>query len=292
MNSSDPHTELPHTEAPACPPGELPRYSGRVLMGCDSAGPGFVTIQEIEGKRHRPTWDEATEVEYIGRCKQKAETLAREIINQAMQRAQVEAQTIRDTATAEVAAAVAQARAEAETEAQVRLDAEVDAHVQAMSALLAGIQTLGQEVWEARRKDFATLAKSFTRRALGVEMDSRRAEVLERLMDQACTKLDSHREFTLKVAPQDLELAGSLMQAIQASRPDLGQWKLAADATLTLGGVVLETREMLADNAIGNRVALLDPFLDQLALPEDLEQARAEATPEPQASEEAGGPQS
>lgn len=93
MNSSDPHTELP-----ACPPGELPRYSGRVLMGCDSAGPGFVTIQEIEGKRHRPTWDEATEVEYIGRCKQKAETLAREIINQAMQRAQVEAQTIRDTA--------------------------------------------------------------------------------------------------------------------------------------------------------------------------------------------------
>ena len=47
-----------------------------------------------------------------------------------------------------------------------------------------------------------------------------------------------------------------------------------------LGGVVLETREMLADNAIGNRVALLAPFLDQLALPEDLEQARAEATPE------------
>jgi len=261
-------------------------------MGCDSAGPGFVTIQEIEGKRHRPTWDEATEVEYIGRCKQKAEALAREIINQAMQRAQVEAQTIRDTATAEVAAAVAQARAEAETEAQIRLDAEVDAHVQAMSALLAGIQTLGQEVWEARRKDFATLAKSFTRRALGVEMDSRRAEVLESLMDEACAKLDSHREFTLKVAPQDFELAGSLMQAIQASRPDLGQWKLAADGALTLGGVVLETREMLADNAIGNRVALLDPFLDQLALPEDLEQARAEAAPEPQASEEAGGPQS
>jgi flagellar assembly protein FliH len=123
-------------------------------------------------------------------------------------------------------------------------------------------------------------------------MDSRRAEILERLMDEACAKLDSHREFTLKVAPQDFELAGSLMQAIQASRPDLGQWKLAADAALTLGGVVLETREMLADNAIGNRVALLDPYLDQLALPEDLEQARAEATPEPQTSGEAGGPQS
>lgn len=290
MNSSN-----PHTEAPTCPPGELPRYSGRVLLGCDSPGAGFLTIQEIEGKRHRPVWDETTEAEYIDRCKLKAQDLAREIINQAMQKAQVEAQAIRDTAQAEVAAAVAKARAEAEAEAQARLDGEVDAHVQAMAALLSGLQTLGQEVWEARRKDFATLAKNFTRKALGVEMQSRRAEVLERLMDEACARLDAHREFTLKVAPQDFELAGSLMQAIQTSRPDLGQWRLAADPALTLGGVVLETPEMLADNALHNRVALLDPYLDQLALPEDLAQARAQARGEaaspagPQAGEEHSG---
>jgi len=285
MNSSSVETAPlapPPEQAQACAPDEMPRYSGRVLLGCDSPGAGFMTIQEIEGKRHRPMWDEATEVEYIGRCKLKAEALAREIINQAMHKAQVEAQVIRDTATAEVAAAVAQAKAEAETEAQIRLDAEVDAHVQAMSALLAGIQTLGQEVWEARRKDFATLAKNFTKKALGVEMEARRAEILERLMDEACSRLDAHREFTLKVAPQDFELAQSLMQAIQTSHPDLGQWKLATDPALTLGGVVLETPEMLADNAIGNRVALLEPYLDQLALPEDLAQAR----------EEASGPQS
>jgi flagellar assembly protein FliH len=259
------------------PQKEAPRYSGRVLLGCDSPGAGFMTIQEIEGKRHRPVWDEATEAEYIGRCKLKAEALAREIINQAMHKAQVEAQEIRDTAQAEVAAAVAQAKAEAETEAQMRLDAEVDAHVQAMGALLAGIQTLGQEVWEARRKDFAALAKNFTKKALGVEMETRRAEILERLMDEACSRLDAHREFTLKVAPQDFELAQSLMQAIQARHPDLGQWKLATDSGLDLGGVLLETPEMLADNAIGNRLALLEPYLEQLALPEDLAQAREEA---------------
>jgi flagellar assembly protein FliH len=251
-------------------------------MGCDSPGAGFVTIQEIEGKRHKPVWDEATEVEYIARCRAKAETLAREIVGQAMHKAQIEAQAIRDLARAEVDEAVAQARAEAEAEAQVRLDAEVTSHVQAMSALLAGIQTLGQEVWEARRKDFATLAKSFTRKALGVEMEARRAEVLERLMDEACSRLDAHREFTLKVSPQDFELARSLMEQIQVSRPDLGQWKLATDASLTMGGVVLETPEMLADNALGNRVALLDPYLDQLSLPEDLAQAREEGSdPQP-----------
>ncbi|MBI5520925.1 MAG: flagellar assembly protein FliH [Desulfovibrio sp.] len=256
------------------------RYSGRVLMGCDTPGAGFVTIQEIEGKRHKPVWDEATEAEYIARCKQKAEGLAREIINQAIAKAQAEAQAIRDTAQAEVDAAVAQARAEAEAEAQARLDAEVAAHVEAMGALLSGMQTLGQEVWEARRKDFATLAKAFTRKALAVEMDTRRAEILEKLMSEACARLDAHREFTLKVAPEDFELARDLMAGIQAARPDLGQWTLAADSGLALGGVLLETREMLADNALGNRVALLEPYLEQLSLPEDIAQARAEGAGE------------
>lgn len=267
MNSSSQTTDTADTG----------RYSGRVLMGCDTPCSGFVTIQEVEGKRHRPRWDEATEQEYIARCKQKAETLAREIIQQAMAKAQVEAQAIRDTAHAEVEQAVAQARAEAEAEAQARLDAEVNAHVQAMAGLLSGIQTLGQEVWAARRKDFATLAKNFTRKALSVEMDEKREAILARLMDEACSRLDAHREFTLKVSPQDFELARALMDDIQAARPDLGQWRLAADPGLTLGGVVLETPEMLADNAIGNRVALLDPYLEQLALPEDMAEAAAPA---------------
>jgi len=252
-----------------------PRYSGRVLMGCDTPGAGFVTIQEVEGKRHRPVWDEATEGEYIARCKVKAEAMARDIIGQAMAKAAVDAQAVRDLARAEVDQAVAEAKAQAEAEAQARLDAEVTAHVQAMAALLTGIQGLGREVWAARRGDFATLAKQFTRKALSVEMDEKRERILSRLMEEACSRLDAHREFTLKVSPQDFELAKALMDEIQAGRPDLGQWKLATDPGLTLGGVILETPEMLADNAIGNRVALLDPYLDQLALPEDMAEALA-----------------
>ncbi|MDR3640747.1 MAG: FliH/SctL family protein [Humidesulfovibrio sp.] len=263
MNSSDANT---------C----TPRYSGRVLMGCDTPGAGFVTIQEIEGKRHKPVWDEATQAEYLTRCKRKAEDLAKEIVTQAIAKASVEAQAIRDQAKAEVAQAVAEARAEAEAEAQVRLDGEVTAHVQGMATLLTDIQGLGREVWQARRHDFATLAKTFIRKALSVELDARRAEILGRLMDEACGQLDSHREFTLKVAPQDFELAKTLLDQIQIERPDLGQWKLSAEAALAQGGVVLETPEMLADNAIGNRLALLDPYLEQLSLPEDLSEASEE----------------
>lgn len=259
-----------------------PRYSGRVVMGCDTPGPDFVTIQEIEGKRHKPAWDEATEVEYMARCTAKAKAMAQGIIAQAMQKAQAEAETIRAQAHAAVEQAVAQATAKAEAEAQARLDAEVSGHVQAMGTLLSGIQALGREVWAARREDFANLVQAFAHKALAVEMEQRRAEILGRLMDEACAKLDSMREFTLKVAPQDFELARALMDDIEAARPDLGQWRLAADASLALGGVVLETREMLADNAIASRVGLLTPYLDQLGLPEDLAQAR----------EEAGGPQS
>ena len=107
-------------------------------------------------------------------------------------------------------------------------------------------------------------------------MDARRAEILESLMDEALTRLDAHREFTLKVAPQDYDLAQALMEEIKASRPDLGQWRLVTDPALTAGGVVLETNDMLADNALASRLALLAPYLEQLNLPEDINLAAGE----------------
>lgn len=249
-------------------------YTGRVIMGCDTPGPDYITIQEMEGKRHRPVWDEATEAEYIDRCRDKAQDMARAIITQALEKASRDAEAIREEGRKEVEAAVASARQQAQEEAQARLDAEFQAQAEAMSALVLAISGLGLEVWQARRHDFASLGKTFTEKALRVEMDSRRAAILESLMDEALSRLEAHREFTLKVAPQDYELAKALMEEVQASRPDLGQWRLTTDPALTEGGVVLETSDMLADNALHSRLALLKPFLDQLELPEDLEKAR------------------
>ncbi|MDO9633206.1 MAG: FliH/SctL family protein [Humidesulfovibrio sp.] len=261
MNSSNPAAQVKH-------------YTGRVIMGCDTPGPDYLTIQEMEGKRHRPMWDEATEVEYIERCRGKAQDMARTIITQALEKASREAEAIREEGRREVEAAVAEARQKAETEAQARLDAEFTAQAQAMSSLMDAISGLGLEVWQSRRRDFAALAKSFTEKALRVEMDQRRAEILGSLMDEALSRLDAHREFTLKVAPQDYELAKALMEEIQASRPDYGQWRLLSDNSMTEGGVVLETSDLLPDNALHSRLALLQPYLDQLELPEDLNQAR------------------
>lgn len=255
------------------PQADPPRYSGRVLMGCDSPGAGFVSIQEIEGKRHRPVWDEATEAVYIDRCRDKAQDMARLIITQAVEKASRDAEAIREEGRREVEAAVASARQEAQDEAQTRLDAEFQAQAQAMTAFIQAISGLGLEVWQSRRRDFAALAKTFTEKALRVEMDSRRAEILSSLMDEALSRLDAHREFTLKVAPQDYELARALMEEIQASRPDLGQWRLVTENALTEGGVVLETSDLLADNAIHSRLALMQPYLDQLELPEDMGRA-------------------
>jgi flagellar assembly protein FliH len=249
-------------------------YTGRVVMGCDTPGPAYLTIQEMEGKRHRPVWDEATELEYIARCREKAQDMARGIITQALEKATRDAEAIREEGRREVEAAVEAARQEALEEAQARLDAEFQAQAQAMSSLLEAISGLGMEVWQSRRHDFALLAKTFTEKALRVEMDTRRSTILESLMEEACSRLEAHREFTLKVAPQDYDLAKALMEEIQASRPDLGQWRLVTDGALTEGGVVLETADMLADNALHSRLAVLKPYLDQLELPEDLESAR------------------
>jgi flagellar assembly protein FliH len=251
-------------------------YTGRVIMGCDTPGPDYLTIQEMEGKRHRPVWDAATEVEYIGRCRDKAQDMARTIITQALEKASRDAEAIREEGRREVEAAVAEARQQAQEEAQARLDAEFAAQAQAMSSLVQAISGLGLEVWQSRRRDFAALARTFTEKALRVEMDQRRTAILESLMDEALSRLDAHREFTLKVAPQDFELARALMEEIQASRPDFGQWRLLSDDAMTEGGVVLETSDLLADNALASRLALMQPYLDQLALPEDLNQAREE----------------
>ncbi len=262
-----------NSSSPTLPPATR-RYSGRVVLGCDSPGPDFMTIQEIEGKRNGPVWDETTEAEYMERCRQRAEALARDIIIKAMAKAQADANAVRDHARAEVDQAVAEARAKAEAEAQQQLDTEISAHVQSMGRLVAGLQGLGAEVWEARRSDFAALVRIFVRKTLNVEMDAHRAEILEGLLDEACQSMEGARDFTLKVAPQDFELAGALLEQLKTTRPDLGRWRLAADQSLAeSGGVVLETPQMLTDNSLASRMALIAPYLDQLSLPEDPAQA-------------------
>lgn len=260
MNSSSLDTQDPQAR----------RYTGRVIMGCDTPGPDYLTIQEIEGKRHSRSWDEATEEQYIARCRDKAQNMARDIISQAMAQAQREVEAIREAGRRDMEAAVEAAR----QETQANLDAEFQAQAQVMAGLMQTVSGVGLEVWRSRRRDFAALAKAFTEKALRVEMDSRRADVLESLMDEALTNLDAHREFLLKVAPQDFELAKTIMAKLQASRPDLGQWRVGADAALAQGGVVLETTDMLADNSLASRLERLAPYLDQLELPEDIHTAR------------------
>lgn len=256
----------------ADPPPAMPepkRITGRVFMGCDTPGPDVISIQEIEGKRHRPTWDESTEAEYITRCREKAQTIARDIITKAMAKAEAEAEAIRSAARLEMDMVVESARQKAYEEATAEYTAQYEAMADSLGALLGAIQGLGQEVWQARRADFVTLAKVFTKKALGVQMETRRAEVLQSLMDEAVGRMDAAREFVLKVAPQDLELAQDIMAETQARRPDLGQWRFATDASLTQGGVVLETSDLLCDNGVESRLELIAPILEQMDLPED-----------------------
>lgn len=294
MNSSSAETTL-QADPPVAMPGAK-RMTGRVFMGCDTPGPDVLTIQEIEGKRHRPVWDEATEAEYIARCREKAQTMARDIIARAMAKAEEDAEAIRAAARLEMQTITEEARKQAYEETTAKYSAEFQAQFDVMvgtlAPLLERIQGLGQEVWQARRGDFVTLAKAFTKKALNVQMETRRAEVLQSLMDEAVAKLDAARDFVLKVAPQDLEMAQELMTAAQAGRPDLGQWRLVADPALTMGGVTLETSDLLCDNGVESRLELIAPVLEQLDLPEDrltASQGAAQGAPQAPTPDEAQG---
>jgi len=227
--------------------------SGKVLMGMNTPGPDEMTIQEIEGKRQL-TWDDATNEEYLGRVRDKAQKAAKEI----KLLAEVEAEALRATAVHE-----------GYSEGLAKAQAFVDQHLQDISAkgenLFRQLGAQGTTIFDERREDIVALIKLAVRKTLKVELAEKRVESLEALMREALNRLDSRRELTVKSHPDDVESLEEFLKTIQERDPSLKYWSVKADPAIGTGGVIVEGAGCRVDNTIDTRWEGVEPIFDQLA---------------------------
>ncbi len=251
----------------------LGKITGRVFMGVDTPGPDVSTIQEIEGKR-RLVWDQATNAELVERVKQRAQDMAREIIEEA----RAEAVRIKEAAHAEgFEQGLAQAREQVEQE-QTALAAAV---AQALSA----VQTQARAVWTAQRKDFIDLIRMAVEKTVAVELSQRRAEILEKLMDQGLETIDSLRSLTIRAKPEESELLSAIVTHMAEHFPELKHYRVKPDPAIELGGMVIESADGMVDNTVATRWAAVEKIFVYLE-----QSASGQAPAFPEADAETDGP--
>lgn len=229
-------------------------YTGRVIVGLDSAGNADErTIQEMEGKK-KPVWDDSTDQEYFSRVKVKAQNMAKDIISKAM----AEAEEIKKKAFEEGEAQGQAAANERNTEYLAQIGNN-------LGSILEGIQDRSNEIIDSRIQDSVTLVMTVIEKALGIEMESRRQEILGSLFEEALNRIDSQTSLTIKVSPDDQETLAPLLEKAKEEFPDISRWKVVSDTSIDNGGVIVEAKDSMIDNTVSSRWAGIEEILVRLA---------------------------
>jgi flagellar assembly protein FliH len=247
MSSSSPGTAADSVFLPG---------NARVVMGAGMAGPSEMTINEIEGNK-TPVLDENTELAFWARVRAKAQSKAREILNQAM----AEAENIRQQARQE---GLAQGLADAQQACQ----AELAAVGATLAGVLEGLEGERPALWARHRQEFAALLKLSVEKTLHTELDERRREILHNLLEQAIELLDTRSGFTVFVHPDDEAAVAPLLEEARKGHPGLGPWRIKSDPTLTSGGVRLESEAGMVDNTLDTRFQQISELLDRVEFSE------------------------
>jgi flagellar assembly protein FliH len=226
--------------------------TGKVVVGMDTPGPDEMTIQELEGKRQL-IWDDSTNEEYLSRVREKAREAAKEI----KMLAELEAEALRATARHE---GFAQGMAEAQE--------FVDQHIKDVSAkaeaLLTQLGAQGKNIYETRRQDVARLIRLALKKTLKVELDEKRAETLKALMTEALDRIESQRRIEIRCNPEETAELDEFVRIIQDRNPTLKYWTVKGDASIEMGGVVVEAEGGKVDNTVETRWKSVEPLFDRL----------------------------
>jgi flagellar assembly protein FliH len=205
-------------------------------------------------------WSEKDEAEYLERVKVKAEQMDEVIIAEA----KTQAEQIRE-----------QARQEGYTsglaEAQGELDAFRAAMADSVSAVLSAIEGQCSHIFEQWREDIVGVARLAVERITAVELSERRRDVLEGLLLEAVALLEKRRELTIRVNPEDEPVIEDIIKITKERFDDVRSWRVKSDASITPGGLVVESESSLAEGRVESRIAAVDQILSHLTLPDQLE---------------------
>jgi len=206
------------------------------------------------------TWTEKDEVEYLERVRVKAEQIAAGLITEAKD----QAEQIREEARQD-------GYAKGLAEAQSELEAFRAAMADSVSAVLSAIEGQCSHIFAQWREDVVGVAKLAVERITAVELSERRREVLEGLLLEAVALLEKRRELVIRVNPDDEPVIEDIIKITRERFDDVRSWRVKADASISPGGMVVESESSLAEGRVESRIAAVDQILASLTLPEKLE---------------------
>jgi flagellar assembly protein FliH len=222
-------------------------------MGLDARG-----IDPLAPLRETSAFTAEDEEIYIQRVTTKAQTAAREIIAKAM----AEAEDIRQ-----------EARAQGYEQGRSAADEEIKSHLQTLSGklnkLLEQVEKEKKVLRAKQNRSMALLLKAALEKILGTELEAHKTEVLEHLLEQALTRIDTQERLTISCSPEDKSLLEDLLTRSEQQFPSLSQWMINPSPALKQGGLKVESKNGMVDNSIESRYALVREIIEQITLEED-----------------------
>jgi len=230
--------------------------TGKILVNSGSGKPLEVTVEDLKTRNRNSLWNAAVEAEYMERVRAKAAAKAQEIVSLAM----TEAEHLKQQAQEE-------GYAQGVATAQEQLAAAHQDMADSLAQALASVDVGRRQIWDDYRQDIVTLLGLAVEKILGIELGTRRNDILGHLLDQALDSIDAQRGLTIRVNPQDAETMREILDMGRERHPGLERWRLKNDPTMQPGGLIVESGQGIVDNSLESRMALVQSVLDQLEIP-------------------------
>lgn len=213
-------------------------------------------------------WTEKDEAAYMDRVRLKAQQLAEGIVAEA----RMEAEKLRDEARKQgYEAGLAEAGDE--------LTAFRQSMAESVSAVLGAIEGQCSHIFDQWREDLVEVARLAVRRITAVEIAGRRFEVLQGLLIEAVALLEKRRELVIRVNPEDAPHIDEIIKNAKERFEDVQSWRVKADASVSPGGMLVESESSLAEGRLETRIAAVEQIFDHLTLPDRLEAQAEQALP-------------
>jgi flagellar assembly protein FliH len=239
------------------PTKEGVKVTGRVFMGVGSGQSMQLTLDDLKGHESIGRWSKELEQEVMERVQVKAAAKARDIVAKGM----AEARELRGKAREE-------GYAEGVAQAQQQLEQAHHEMADSLGQALDAIQQGSESIWKHHREELASLVRIAVEKILNIELASQRQEVLAGFLDQAVEALEEHAGLTLTVHPEDQEAMHQVLTLASQRYPRLSAWRVKTDPAMQPGGLLVESDHGMVDNTLEGRMAIVEPILRRLELPE------------------------
>ncbi len=208
-------------------------------------------------ERARSTaWSEVDEAAYLTRVREKAAGMAKDML----ERAAAEAGSIREQARQE-------GYAKGLEEAEAELESFRTGMADSVSGVLSAIEGQCSAIFAEWRGDLVALVRMAVEKGLARELSEERAATLEGLLPEAVAQLEKRRELVIRVHPDDEPVIADIVGVTKDRYPDVASWRVRGDASITPGGLVVESETSLADGRVESRMAVIEEIMDRLSLP-------------------------